>query len=159
MRAGRPVGVAAAGIALALVAAGLGAASSPPSVQVRFTSEEANSPHPPDSALAVGPTDMIEATNAGVTLFGKDGRREQDMEPIAGFFRAATWPSTSKKVTSATVAARYLKAKCCVDPHAVWDNTLQRFWFTAQQGPKDGTAYVFVALSKSRNAKDGWTAF
>jgi len=140
-----------AAFATALTVSGTAVAlvTSAPALGVHWTSEHASSTHPPDSALAVGPTDLIEATNAGVSRFKKRGRQEGHTESIADFLRAATWPGSS--------ASRYLKSKCCVDPHAMWDGALQRFWFSTQQGPAGGTAYVFVALSNSSSAAGGWT--
>ena len=149
---------------LALVVSGAGAGqvtstarvARTPVLNVHWVAERASSTHPPDSALAVGPSDLIDGSNAGVWRYTKAGRLEGSSQTLSQFFSSAGIPSA------------YIPGKCCVDVRAMWDGALQRFWFTAMGGTcssctdvltgHKGTSYVFVALSDTASAAGGWHA-
>jgi hypothetical protein len=142
---------------LLLFAAGAVAAGvHPPTVTSHFVSEQASAPNPPDSLLAVGTSDLVDGTNAGLWFYTKAGHLE-GQQSWTQFWRAAGVPSGD------------ITGKCCVDPRALWDGYLKRFWISTMAGTcgacldsrtgKKGTSYVFLALSDTSDANGAWTGF
>jgi hypothetical protein len=154
-RAGRIILGVAVLLLLLAVAGAVAAGAKAPALTTRFVSERTSSPHPPDSLLAVGPSDLVDGSNAGIWFYSKAGRLQKQ----------ESWPQFWRR---AGVRTSDLPRKCCVDPRAVWDRSLQRFWISMMAGTcgscqdaatrRRGTSFVFLALSDTSGAGGSWHA-
>jgi hypothetical protein len=77
------------GPTLLLVLVGAVAASAQaPALTTRFVSEQTSSPHPPDSLLAVGPSDLLDGTNGGALVL-LQGRQAPEAGVVAAILAAS----------------------------------------------------------------------
>jgi hypothetical protein len=114
-------------------------------VNYRHGSTQTSSKTPPDGSIAVGPSDVIVATNQQVTIRDKTGHLEKTFT-LQGFFST---PS----------------GKPPVDPNVLYDPALNRYWLSAQNndfgpgGTTTNAARVLVALSDTSDPTSTWHVF
>ena len=101
---------------------------------------------PPDPTLAVGPFNIVSATNDNVRIFSKTGV-EQPNSPT-------------------TLATFFGSSDNTFDPKAIWDQYLNRFWLVAvSRNPNPANASgtrrsrILVAISSTEDANDPWSVF
>jgi hypothetical protein len=94
-----------------------------------------SAPVPPDTTIAAGPTDVVEATNDAVESWTKSGG-EEFYASLGGFF------------SSVTGDTNYI-----TDPQAAYDPYINRFWVTATaSNDAKSESKLLLALSMSSAA-------
>jgi len=109
-----------------------------------FSGSSSSTTVPPDTSVAAGPTDLVEATNADVQSFTKVGVQEFDAS-LGGFFSSVAGDTTN-----------------IFDPQVVYDPYVDRFWVSATaNNDSKQESKLLVAVSTSSNASSisKWTFF
>lgn len=104
---------------------------------------------PPDQALCVGSTEMIEGVNDVFAIYSKSGARTSEVQSYDPFWNNGT-PEIDRS------GANPVYGPFVSDPKCYWDPELQRFFMTElqlgtdpQTGDYTGASYENIAVSKS----------
>ena len=101
---------------------------------------------PPDPTMAVGPYQVVIATNDGYAAFDKNGTAVPNTTPCLGSCSLGSFFTNA-------VAGLF-------DPWLVYDQYINRYWFlTVSENDSPQNSDFLIALSNSDDVTAGWTLF
>lgn len=101
-----------------------------------------------DPTMAVGPHQVVIATNLGYAAFGKDGTPVPNTQLCAGSC------SLPEFFTNALVGANIF------DPWLLYDQYIGRYWFIAvSQSESPRNSDLLIGMSNSNDIVNGWSLF
>lgn len=97
---------------------------------------------PPDSSVAVGPSEVAIATNGALSVFSRTGTLNRNTR-ITTFFTNAIAVGETK----------------VFDPHLLYDPYIGRFWFVVAARNDTSLSHLLVSISDTDLASGSWTIY